>query len=466
MLSVKDAQSRLRAHVVHLLESPTDELGRLGRLAVYQIRLWRFCWRQLVRDRLVTVAGDLSFKTLLALIPAMVLALLVINFFSRGADVGRQVEESLFGALNITELRLQVGGAETDLAQEIHKLVDAAQSRISAAAAVGVLVLFYITMDVLATIEAAMNRIWQISARRSLWRRFVMFWLVLTIGPPAVALAVYISHYIYMQAGILPGWLAVAGRGAVGLAATWFVLFVFYKLLPNAPVRSAAALAGALVAGTVWHVAAKEAFGYYVGHAVGYGRIYGSLGVVPLFFVWVYVTWLFVLFGCELAYVVQNFDDLARAESLERRREQGRFLAADFVALMAMSQAVRQFRRGQGPASLAGLAEATGAAPADLEEILGRLAAANLLARTPVASAAAEGETAWLPARDPASVTVADVLRAAGARRPLPADANHLALHRQVSAVLERVENEKAGAAGLTSLADLVAEPPPSASHD
>jgi len=462
MLGLKDAWNRLRGHLEHLVESPLDEFGRLGRLGVYQIRLWRFCGRQLVHDRLMTVAGDLSFKTLLALIPATVLLLLVVDFFSRGVEIGRQVEESLFSALNITELRLRVGGEETNLATEIHKLVEAARGRISAAAAIGIVMLFYITMNVLATIEVAANRVWHIREKRSLWRRFVMFWLLLTLGPPAAALAVYVSHYIYAQAETLPGWLSVCGRGGVGLVATWFVMFVFYKLLPNTAVRSKAALAAALVAGTLWDVVAREAFAYYVSHAAGYGRIYGSLGVLPLFFLWVYVTWLLVLFGCELAYVIQNFEDLARAEAMERSRERGRFLDADFVALVAMALAARRFRDGRGPTPLSAMVGAAGVDSPDLLEVLGRLEAAGLLARTPWRLQGAE-ETAYLPARDPASITVAEVMRSAGNLQPLPTDASHLSLHREVSAVYERAENGRAEAAGRVTVADLIARAEPAA---
>lgn len=86
VLNLRHYGQRLRDHLVHLLESPTDELGRLGRIAVYQIRLWRFCGRHLVQDRLMTEAGDITFKTLLGLIPALVIFLLVINFFSRPGD--------------------------------------------------------------------------------------------------------------------------------------------------------------------------------------------------------------------------------------------------------------------------------------------------------------------------------------------------------------------------------------------
>ncbi|MDK1032924.1 MAG: hypothetical protein QGD94_13015, partial [Planctomycetia bacterium] len=67
----------IKSHIKNLLESPSEELGRAGRFLAYQLHLWRFCGRMLVRDRLPTVAGDLTFKTILGLVPAFVLLVLV-----------------------------------------------------------------------------------------------------------------------------------------------------------------------------------------------------------------------------------------------------------------------------------------------------------------------------------------------------------------------------------------------------
>ncbi len=370
VLNLRHYGQRLRDHLVHLLESPTDELGRLGRIAVYQIRLWRFCGRHLVQDRLMTEAGDITFKTLLGLIPALVIFLLVINFFSRGPEIGRQVQDAIFQALNITDIHLKVDGEEVDLVQKVGAMVEAVRERMNRAAWVGLIVLVLLAVEVLATVETAMNRIWQIRARRPWWKRLALHLGVLVLAPCAAALAVYGYNQVYELYTVSEPWLE-GGRWAVGLLATWFVFYVFYKLLPNTHVRSRAALAGAIVAGALWHVLARTVFGYYLVHAVGYRQIYGTLAVVPLFFVWVWVSWAIVLFGCELASVVQNFADLSRAEALDRERRRGGSPAPDFVALMALVAAARRDGEGRGPTPLRVLVEATGVDRATLEELLG-----------------------------------------------------------------------------------------------
>jgi len=465
MLNLREHLDRVRAGLKRLLESPTHELGRWGRLGVYQIRLWRFCGRQLRRDRLVTVAGDLTFKTLLGLIPVLVLFLLVIGFFSRGPELGRRVQDTLFNAMNITEIQVVIEGQEYGLGERVEALVEAAGERLetAATAAVGIAFLFFLSINVLATIEGAMNRIWQTGRRRPIWKKILLFWLVLTLGPPAVALAVYASGTIAAQAAVLPPWIEVLGRWSVGLLAVWFVLFVIYKLMPHLPVTGRAALTGAVVAGTLWHVVAKEAFGYYIQYAVGYGQVFGNLAIVPLFCIWVYLTWILVLFGCELAYVVQNFGNLERAEAQERERERGRFLASDFVGLMAAAVCAERFRRGDGPTTLAHLVEATGAARANLEDLLGRLVGAGVLAQTPAQTDREESDTAFLPARDPARLTVGDVLGAARGHVPAPADPAHRTLHNAVRRAYEALRTDRSDAARGLTVADLVnrADAPP-----
>ena len=450
MLSVKQSLERLRKHLQRLLESPTDELGRWGRLAVYQIRLWRFCGQQLRRDRLVTVAGDLTFKTLLSFIPIFVIFLLFINIFSPGVELETQVQDLLLKALRTDEIRMTVAGEEVGLQQYIQRLVAAARERIDTAAVTGILFLFVIAINVLMTVEAAVNRIWHTQQRRPLWRKLLMFWMILTLGPLAAIAAVYVTGYLANQAAETAPWLLVAGKWAVGLAAACFVLFIFYKLLPNRDVHWRCAMTGAVVAGVLWHVIAQTAFAVYIRHATGYGTLYGNLAVIPLFFLWIYVTWIFVLFGAELAYVIQNFKNLARAEADEEERRRGRFLAADFAALLVAAVCARQFREGLGPATVEQLSAATGLGAGALEEILGRMESAGLVART------AGEDPAYLPAREPRRTRVADVLEAVRCALPTPSDSGYMPLHRKVKDLYETIRSAQADEARRTTVADLV----------
>jgi len=463
MFDARKYLRRLRESLARLLESPTDELGRWGRFAVYQIRLWRFCGRQLVRDRLVSVAGDLTFKTLLGLIPLLVLFALIINFFARATDLGSDAQDMIFRYLKINEIHLQVDGKDVGIADQIDGMVASARTRLNEAAAIGIAFLFLLSMNVLATIETAVNRIWHVERKRPLWKKLIMFWLVLTLGPPAAALAAWGSAELAQRAAVLAPWVIVLGRSAMGLGAVWFVFFILYRLMPRLPVRWGPALAGAAVAGTLWHVVAKQAFACYIQYAVGYGRLYGSLGVVPLFFLWVYVTWIFILFGCEVAYVIQNFKDLARADALERERERSRFLAADFVGLVAMAACARRFCDGSGPTTVDLLVGATGVGRDHLEVLLGRLEAGGLVARTPVEAAGGEEDVAWLPAREPGRISLADVLRAARSDLPVPADPAQARLNRRVREAYDEVRGRQDAEAARVTVADLISQPPPTA---
>jgi membrane protein len=235
----------------------------------------------------------------------------------------------------------------------------------------------------------------------------------------------------------------------------WFALFIMYKLIPNVEVRSRAALTGAVVAGTLWHVIAKWAFfGLYVRHAVGYSTVFGGLAVVPLFFLWVYVTWVFVLFGCELGYVVQNFGTLARAEAREAERRASGLVAADFVALVAAGVCARRYADGLGPTTAADLAQTTGAGRPDLEALLGRLEDAGVLLRA-AAPEHQEAGPAYLPARPLDRLATADVLAAVDARLPVPLDEAQRPLYGRIRGAYEAVRRGGLAAAPAT-LADLV----------
>jgi membrane protein len=444
-------------------ETAPNQLSPAFRRAVRAAALIRVGVRQVTRDRLPVIAGHLTFKTLLGLVPVLVLVLMIISFFWHGGNVGREVRDSILSALNISDIRLNVDGEDIDLASKIDEIVAGAMKNMSAAAAVGIIILFYLSMSVLATIEEEMNRIWRVRTSRPLWRRAILFWLVLTLGPPAIAAAYYVAAQIHHPASHLPESLKVLWGGAVAVVGNCFVLFVMYKLLPNARVRTFAAIAGAVVAGVLWQLIAKTAFDYYIHEAVGYTRMYGNLAVVPIFCLWLYVTWLFILMGCEVAYVVQNYADLARAVAADRRSGESKFLSAEFVGLVAMAAVARRFRKGDGPAPLAFLAAAAGVERVHLEELLGRLEAAGLLVRLTPAAPAEDAEPAWLPARDPQTITLADVIQAARRRLPLPADAVHDDLHRRVREAYERLESDRALSAGRTTVADLAASDSPPA---
>lgn len=452
MFDLKSRWRELRGHVRRLLESPSDELSRWGRLLVYQIRLWRFAFKQLRRDRLLTVAGDLSFKTLLSIIPILVIFLLMMSLLQSGEELREKALDTVYEALNLHGIRQE----DRVVADEITRIVEGVRERLGAAALLGFTFLFGLAINVLMTMEKATNRIWQTQRRRGFWRKLSMFWLLLTLGPAVVALAVYASNSLAEQAALLkvPAWADVIGRGALSLATIWFVLFLFYKLLPNVEVQWRAAVTGAVVAGILWHLLAKNAFDIYIEHAVGYRKVFGSLAIVPLFCLWVYVTWIFVLFGCELAYVVQNLGGLTRDEREQDEREHCWEVAVDFVALEVACLAADRFRKGRTPATLSELARITGVGMANLERVVHQLVEAGVL----VGSGGESTERSYVPAREPGRIRVAEVVASVSKYMPMPLDEAHFDLHRKLRALYEKAESTRFADERDITLADLVGE--------
>lgn len=424
---------RMRHKLRTWLEQPDQKRTWRGRVAIHQVRLWHAAFRQLARDQLITVAGDLTFKTLLSLVPILVMVLVVLDMFA-GAQVGQRVLDGLFEALHIDALQITAGGEEVDAAARINQLVEEARARVNAAAVVGIVFLFILAINMLSTMEAAMNRIWKVAHRRAFWRKILMFWMVLTMGPLLGALAVHLSGWLAGTTSDAPGWLMTMGRFAVELVAVWAVLMLVFSVLPYTRVQPRAALVGAVVAGTLWHLVAKSAFALYLDHAVNYQQVFGSIAVVPLFFLWIYITWVFVLFGCELAYAVQHLDRLAPGGETGPR-EYG--VRTQLAVISAAAICAKRYLRGEGPSSPHRLARAAGADVNELAPVLARLAEAGLLART---GSEEDGEQGYLPARPPALIPLSEIVQTLeGGKQP---DDTNQALQRRVAGLLGAGEAE------------------------
>ena len=128
------------------------------------------------------------------------------------------------------------------------------------------------------------------------------------------------------------------------LAGSFLALVLLYKLLPNTHVRWRPALAGALVAAVLWE-ASKWAFGLYVSRALPYLKLYGAIGLIPLFLFWLYLNWLIVLFGLEIAFTLQGM----KGRVFERKDPRGALVSADPLWLLPLMAAIARGSRGASP---------------------------------------------------------------------------------------------------------------------
>jgi membrane protein len=267
-------------------------------------------------------------------------------------------------------------------------------------------------------------------------------WSIITLGSGLLAMSLCMSGQVIdwfgtMGAGSNLRWLL---SHAIAILASWVLLFLLYALMPNTHVSVKAAAAGALVAALLWE-AAKFGFQIYVAKAVPYSAIYGSLGLIPLFLFWIYVTWLIVLFGLILTYTLQTLRGrrFIRAELRDRSLLEG---DPDWM-LPIMSEVAHSFAAGE-PIDNQDLADRLGLSSRVTHEMVAKLIEAEMLRRA--SDGPDENETLVL-ARPAEKISVPDILSLAHQARPT---SNHPAW----KSLVDLKAAERAAAAGLT-LADV-----------
>jgi len=466
----------LRHRIRNLLTAPLTELGSWARFARSQITLWRFCVRRLHDNNVMAMSSALSFRTIFAMVPTIVLALLVLRWGGR-LEESKQWLHDFLDRSGLTQITYM---ADTDdpegdpepapepspppdgtgssppgtppytvperisVAQKIEEIVNEVESQLTGGrvAPLGVVLLVWTALTLLTTVERCLNRIFEAPRTRSLLRRILIYWSVVTLGPLVIVVAVQAGGGLVESVRNLPvlSWTL----GPIGWVAPFVVGILFlaslYTLMPNTRVPWRQALEGALLAVPVWGVA-RWAFALYVSH-VGSRSLYGALGLIPLFLLWLNLSWWVFLFGAQVAHAAANVQRLLRADQdADRPTTSWHDLAA--VLAVARTQADRS-----GPATPAEVAEALALPEYRADALLRGLADAGILLRADDARCAL--------AMPPDRLPVTRVLNIRSADGEFPPDAADDPVARAVAEARRRSE---AGLERLT-VADLVTDAP------
>jgi membrane protein len=245
--------------------------------------------RRLREDRSFETAGSLTFTTLLALVPLIAVALALATpfpAFERAMDaLGRFATARL----------LPEGGAE------VTEQIAAFAERAGELTSVGLAFLVVTSLLLMSTVDEALNRIFRVQRRRHLARRLLVYAAVLTLGPALIGASLYLTSTLVVNSlGLLE--LDEYRRTVVSLFAfafTCVAFTLFYLVVPYRQVASRHAAVGGLVAGVAFELA-KRGFGLYVAKFPTYTLIYGAFAMIPLFLLWLYLSWVVVLFGATL----------------------------------------------------------------------------------------------------------------------------------------------------------------------
>ncbi len=344
-----------RYRLKRLFSQPRNQLGRWQRRFVFLIELLTHCGVKLIRDRAEEMAAALTYRTIFALIPLFVLGLIVFRAFGGLEDIQGKLYDPMYRFFGVPETsyvddlqpgeqvvievpdeskaiadeaakkeRLAAGLPETpeekavvhqeqrEVRASIRRALTEVTSKVAnlsfaSIGAVGVVLFLYAGIGLVLSMEYDFNIILQAPTSRPWHIRIPIHWAIITLGTGLLALSLYLSGRFVDWAGQLGVWSEVLPIMSRFLAflASWVMLLLLYVLMPNTKVHLRSALYGSLVAAVLWELA-KFGFQIYVKHALPYSALYGSLGLIPVFLFWVYISWMIVLFGLELTAAIQT----------------------------------------------------------------------------------------------------------------------------------------------------------------
>jgi membrane protein len=482
--------------------APEELLQLEGRLERF-IHFWTLVTRHFVRNRCLIRASALSYSTLLALIPLLAVAIGVTSSLLKN-----QNEEKFYDAIdkfvssvtpppakifnaqtnlifsatptNFTETNLLSApatnlvssvfpavaptnstdapeqtetrvNAQKEIAHQIRAFVQNTQSK--TLGVTGMIVLVCIAISMLSRIEDTFNDIWGIARGRNWLWRIVLYWTTITLGPVLLVTALGLTGSSHFQnAKNYFHQMPFIGNlifGILPLVLLWLTFALIYRIVPNTKVNSSSAFIGGAVAGTLWQL--NNIFGFlFVSRVFTNSTIYGGLGLVPVFMVGIYFSWVILLFGAQVAYAFQNRIAYLQDKLSDNVNQRGR----EFVALRIMTCLGQRFQNALRPPTVNAISAELNLPGRLTQKILETLVATRLV--TEVAGV----ETAFVPARPLETINAHDILLAmrTGNGQELPIQSTTALA--EIYGEFTRIEAAERHAAAAISLQTLIQRTP------
>jgi len=407
-------------------------LSHRARAAVYLTRLGIRILKQWARDKCPQQAAALTFNTALSLVPVTAIAFTILRSVA-SLDAQSQLTDFISNRL--------FPGMDA-----ITERIEQFSSNISVGAlgGAGLFITLITCYSLYSYVERIFNDIWRVGQRRTLVGKFLTFYAMVTLLPALASVSLYWS-------GKLIG-AGAAARFLTPLAIQFAGLLLMNKLLPRANVNWSAALSGALLTAVALEALKFGSVRFAKKMLLdSYSGVYGSVGLIPLLLMWIYVSWLVVLLGVEIAFAVQNL----RLLEAEDRRQRGDEPVNGMVAAQLLAVVAAARERGSGGVSKKDLVDALGISPDNVERIAGRLKTRGLIAEV-------QGDlNGYIPGREASTIRLDDVLAVFRTSDVELADGAKFPALRALVAELDTAR--AARTAGLT-IANLVPSPDSSAS--
>ncbi|MEJ2165117.1 MAG: YihY/virulence factor BrkB family protein [Desulfobacterales bacterium] len=380
-----------------------EELSSGKSFLIRQLRIILLALRRFNKDNCFFRASSLTFNTMLSIVPVAAILFGIAKGFGFEAMMRRQI------------LGKFPGHAQQEV---LTKVINFAESMLQTAkggviAGVGTVVLLWSVINVLSNIEGSLNDIWEVEQGRSWSRRFSDYLALMLLGP--VLFIISSSATVFVTARIteltseirllgIIGPVISLGLKLIPYVVIWILFTVIYILMPNTRVTLKAGLTAGIVAGTIFQLVQWGYITFQVG-ATRYNAIYGSFAALPLFLMWVQISWWVFLFGAEFAFADQNIDEYEfEPEAKKISRAFRKVLTLQIVHLL-----VKNFAQGNRPLFDVEISSRLKMPLGLVHDILHDLVRSKVISE---ARTNAEQKYGYQPARDINTITIEYVVNA------------------------------------------------------
>ena len=338
-----------------------------------QLRIWMITISEFQKDKCPEKASALTYFSLLSVVPVMAMAYGIATIFGLEDFLRKEIEKYLTGQQEVLEYIMQF--ADKMLSTSSGGLISGISS----------VFLIYAVARLLNSIETAFNDIWVSTKGRSLKRKVTDYMSVIFLGPLILILSGTVTVFITSEMESLTENIEFIGLVKPGIlflinlipyTLIWFLLFMVYVVFPNAPVKIKPALIAGILAGTVFQVVQLAWIEGQV-FLSKYNAIYGTFAALPLFLIWLQLSWMILLFGAEYAFAIQNvgtwsYDNENLRINLKTKRK---------LTLVILKQIIDYFESKDGPISFHQITEVVVIPHRFVKEIVNDLEKSGLITR-------------------------------------------------------------------------------------
>jgi len=371
------------------------KLAGYSRPIAWLLRLLRiifYIFDEFVKDNCLQTAASLAYTTLLSLVPLAAISLAILSRFKFSQET---IERLLMKHL------LPSASFQGIILENIQKFA----ANTAALSILGTLFLAFTAVALLNTVEGSFNAIWKVKEKRNLLSKFTSFWSIITFSPILLGASVFLTSRFYevrIVGSLLKHGLIRSGiHYVLPFFLIFLIVFLAYRLLPNTKVRVFPALIGAVITTALFSLA-RWWFGVYLTKYAHFDKIYGMLGTLPAFLIWIYISWVIALYGSEVAYTFQYH----RLNREEQRLAPGDPAYHPYYGVRLVLILASRFQEGDGPVSVASLADLLGMPHGSVQELLSGLEKGRIVA------ALGEEKEMFLLARDPGRLSLKEIVEA------------------------------------------------------